>query len=41
MLNLGLKITSIITQAAATVIDVWNLINDTSNTENRHCEDIG
>ena len=41
MLNLGLRLTSIVKQTARLVRDFWNSINDTWDNELRKWEDIG
>jgi hypothetical protein len=40
MLNLGLRLTSIVKQTAQLVRDLWNSINDTWDNELRKWEDI-
>ena len=40
MLNISLRITSIIKQTARLARDVWNSINDTWQNESRKWEDI-
>jgi hypothetical protein len=40
MLNLGLKLTSFISQAARLARDLWNIINDVWELETRKWEDI-
>ena len=40
MLNLGLKLTSVVKQTARLVRDLWNSINDTWNNEIRKYEEI-
>ena len=40
MLNLGLKLTSIVKQTARLARDLWQTINDTWENESRKWEDI-
>ena len=40
MLNLGLRLQSIVTQTARLARDLWNTINDTWQNEARKWEDI-
>ena len=40
MLNLGLKLSSFVTQTARLARDLWNTISDTWENETRKWEDI-
>ena len=40
MLNLGLKLSSMVTQTARLARDLWQTINDTWENETRKWEDI-
>ena len=40
MLNLGLKLTSFVTQAARFARDLWNLVTDIWENETRKWEDV-
>ena len=40
MLNLGLKLTSFVTQAARFARDLWNIVTDTWENETRKWEDV-
>ena len=40
MLNLGLKLTSFVTQTARLARDLWNIVIDTWDNEERKWQDI-
>ena len=40
MLNIGLKLTSFVSQVARLARDLWNVINDIWENEKRNWEDI-
>ena len=40
MLNLGLRLTSFVTQTARLARDLWNIVNDIWENEHRKWEDI-